>query len=216
MPFTRKFLAGLGIEADKVDAIIEAHAEVVSGLKAQIAESGDSADELAKAKAELEQAKKDLKTAQDTIKAAEKDDYKGKYETEKAAHEKLQADIAAKADAAKKEAALAAAARAAKYSDDAISVILDSKKDYAAKIEFDKDGKATNSDAILSEIAADRPGLVPKATEQHHTPANPPANPGGKKTVTWDDVDKIKDTAERQAFMAQNMESLGLSGKAIE
>lgn len=211
MPFTRKFLAGLGIEADKVDAIIEAHAEVVSGLKAQIAENGDSADELAKAKAELEQAKKDLKTAQDTIKAAEKDDYKGKYEAEKAAHEKLQADITAKESAAKKEAALSAAAKAAKYSEDAIAVILDSKKDYASRIEFDKDGKATNVDAILSEIAADRPGLVPKATETHHEPATPPAGAGGKKSVTWEDVDKIKDTAARQAFMAENMEALGLS-----
>lgn len=210
MPFTRKYLAGIGIEADKIEAIMEAHVEVVEGLKAKIAESGDSAEELARVKAELEKAKNDLKTAQDTIKAAEKEDYKGKYETEKAAHEALQSEIAAKESAAKKEAALTAAAKAAKYSDDAIAVILDSKKDYAGRIEFDKDGKATNLDAILGEIATDRPGLVPKATETHHEPATPPANVGGKKSMTWDEIDQIKDVNERQNAMLQNMEALGL------
>lgn len=211
MAFTRKYLAGIGIEADKIEAIMEAHVEVVEGLKAKIAESGDSAEELTKVKAELEQAKNDLKTAQDTIKAAEKDNYKGKYETEKAAHEKLVADIAAKETATKKEQALTTAAKAAKYSEDAIAVILDSKKDYAAQIEFDKDGKATNLDEIMKTIAADRPALVPKATETApHTPSNPPANnPTGKK-ATWDDVDKIKNVEERQNFMAQHMDDLGI------
>lgn len=211
MAFTRKYLAGIGIEADKIEAIMEAHVEVVEGLKAKIAESGDSAEELTKVKAELEQAKNDLKTAQETIKAAEKDNYKGKYESEKAAHEKLVADIAAKETATKKEQALVTAAKAAKYSDDAISVILDSKKDYAGKIEFDKDGKATNLDEIMKTIATDRPALVPKATETpHHNPTNPPANNPSGKPVTWDDVDKIKDTEERQTFMSQHMEELGL------
>lgn len=210
--FTRKFLAGLGIEADKVDAIIEAHAEVVEGLKAKISESADSADELAKVRAELEKAKNDLKTAHDTIKAAEKDDYKGKYEAKNAEFEKLQADITAKESAAKREAALTEAAKAAKYSEDAIALILDSKKDYASRIEFDKDGKASNMDDIMQAIADDRPGLVPKATETHFTPSNPPANDGVKpKALTWDDIDKIKDTAERQNAMLANMESLGIN-----
>lgn len=211
MSFTRKFLAGIGIEADKIEAIMEAHVEVVDGLKAKIAESGDSAEELTKARAELEQAKKDLKAAQDTIKAAEKEDYKGKYESEKAAHEKLQSDIAAKETAAKKEAVLTQAAKKAKYSADAISMILDSKRDYAGRIELDADGNATNIETIMGEIAADRPNLTPKTETKAHTPANPPSDVGGKKAVTWEDVDKIKDTAERQAFMLQNMEALGIS-----
>lgn len=211
MAFTRKYLAGIGIEADKIEAIMEAHVEVVNGLKEKIAESGDSAEELAKVKAELVQAKNDLKTAQDTIKAAEKDDYKGKYEAEKAAHEQLISDNAAKESAAKKEKALMEAAKAAKYSDDAISVILDSKKDYASRIEFDKDGKATNLDDIMKSIAEDRPALVPKATETpHHNPSNPPANNPAQKGMTWEDIDKITNTAERQKAMLANMDALGI------
>lgn len=211
MSFTRKFLAGIGIDADKIEAIMEAHVEVVNGLKEKIAEAGDSAEEFTKVKAELEQAKNDLKAAQATIKAAEKDDYKTKYETEKAAHEKLIADNAAKVTAAKKESALTAAAKAARFSDDAIAVILDSKQDYAGKIEFDDEGKATNVDAIIEEIKKARPQFVPKQQEQVHTPANPPADTGGKKALTWEDIDKIKDTAERQKAMIENKESLGLA-----
>lgn len=210
MAFTRKYLAGIGIEADKIEAIMEAHVEVVEGLKAKIAEAGDSAEEFTKVKAELEQTKNDLSAAQKKIEAAEKEDYKGKYESEKAAHEQLQSDIAAKESAAKKEKALVEAAKAAKYSEDAISVILDSKKDYASRIEFDKDGKAKNLDAVMKSIAEDRPALVPKANETHYTPSTPPASVSGKKSMTWDEIDKIKNTEERQNAMLQNMEALGL------
>lgn len=210
MSFTRKFLAGIGIDADKIEAIMEAHVEVVNGLKEKIAEAGDSAEEFTKVKAELEQAKNDLKAAQATIKAAEKDDYKTKYETEKAAHEKLVSDISAKETARKKESALTAAAKAAKFSDDAISAILDSKQDYAGKIEFDDEGKVTNAEAIIETIRKERPQFAPKEQQQLHNPANPPADTGGKKKVTWEDIDKIKDTAERQKVMLENMEQLGL------
>ena len=33
MSFTRRFLSALGIEAEKIDEIINAHIEVVDGLK---------------------------------------------------------------------------------------------------------------------------------------------------------------------------------------
>ncbi len=36
MALTRKFLAALGIEDDKVDEIIQAHTETVNGLKDEI------------------------------------------------------------------------------------------------------------------------------------------------------------------------------------
>ena len=209
MAFTRKFLAALGIEPDKVDEIIAAHAEVVDGLKAQNAEGKDAAAQLAKVTAQLETAKKSLAEAEQKLADAEKDDYKGKFEAEKAAREKLESDVAAKESAAKKEAALTAAAKAKKYSDDAIAMILDSKKDYASRIELDKDGKPTNVDAILSEIAADRPSLVPKTTAAHHTPATPPANTGAGKP-TKEEIMKIKNTADRQRAIAENPELFGL------
>lgn len=210
MALTREFLRALGIEEDKIGAIVNANSESLSGVIADRDKYRADAEKLADLQKQLDEARKQLKAAQDTIKAAEKEDYKGKYESEKAAHEKLQSDIVAKETAAKKEAALTQAAKKAKYSADAISMILDSKRDYAGRIEFDADGNATNIEAIMGEIAADRPNLTPKTETKAHTPANPPSDVGGKKAVTWEDVDKIKDTAERQAFMLQNMEALGI------
>ena len=211
MAFTRKYLAGLGIEAEKIESIMEAHVEVVEGLKSRIAETGDSADELARVKAELEQAKNDLKSAQDSISAAEKEEYKGKYESEKAAHEKLIADIAAEKTAKAQESALTKAAKAAKYSADAIASILDSKKDYAGRVTFDVDGKPTNMEEIMKAIAEDKPGLVPKAEEKRHEPSNPPADNGGKSTMTKADIMAIKDDAERQQAIKDNLAVFGLS-----
>lgn len=209
MAFTRKFLAALGLESDKIDEIIAAHAEVVEALKTQNAEGKDAAAQLAKVNAELEAVKKSLEVAEQKLADAEKADYKGKFETEKAAREKLESDIAAKETAAKKEAALTAAAKKAKYSDDAISMILDSKQDYASRVEFGEDGKPTNIEDILGAIATDRPALTPKVTESHHTPATPPANTGAKKP-TKDEIMAIKNTTDRQRAIAENPELFGL------
>lgn len=211
MALTRKFLTGIGIEADKVDAIIEAHTEVVDGLKAKISEFGDRADELAEVRAQLEQAKNDLKTAQETISNAEKDDYKGKYESEKAAHEKLQSEIKAEKAAAQREKALTQAAKAAKYSDEAISLILDSKQDYAARIEFDEEGKPTNIDDVMGAIAADKPNLTPKITEKHHNPATPLKTTGGKPKMSKSEIMAIKDDSERQQAIKDNLDAFGVN-----
>jgi DNA repair exonuclease SbcCD ATPase subunit len=215
MALSRAFLRALGIEEDKISEIVKANSESLAGVTEERDKYRAEAEKLTALQKQLDETQKQLQEAQDTIKAAEKDDYKGKYESEKAAHEKLQADIVAKESAAKKEAALREAAKAAKYSDGAITAILDSKADYAGRIEFDKDGKAKNIEAILSEIQQNRPELTPTVTEQHHNPATPPANVGAaKKPMTWEEIDKIKDTAERQQAMLDNMDALGLKFSA--
>ena len=93
MALTRKFLSALGIEADKVDEIISAHAETVEGLKEQIAQFKADAEQLPKVKEELEKAK-----------AAAKDG--GEYEKLKSEFDKYKADVAAEKTLAAKKTAL--------------------------------------------------------------------------------------------------------------
>lgn len=69
MAFTRKYLAALGIEADKVDEIITAHAEVVDALKADRDKYKADAEKLEGVQKEV-----------DDLKAKNGDDWKGKYE----------------------------------------------------------------------------------------------------------------------------------------
>lgn len=185
MAFTRKFLAALGIDAEKADEIMSAHVEVTEALKAQIAETKDSSAELAKVTAQLEQAKNDLKTANDIISAAEKDDYKGKYESEKAAHDKLKNDISAKETAEKRLSDFKSQAKKRGYSDKAIKTYLDSRNNYPIdKVEYDDKGNATNYDDVFKGLDEAFPDLVVKKGVDSHVPPVPQDKNvgGGSKT----------------------------------
>lgn len=209
MAFKRNDLVGLGIEPDKIQILIDWHMETVNALQAKIDESKGNSDKLAKAEAELEQAKKDLKTANDKITAYEKDNYKGKYESEKAAREKLESDIANKETNAKKDNALKALLKDKKYSDEAAKLIV-RKGGYTDKIELDENGGVKNADSILGDVQNDFPMFTPKISNQVVNPATPPANSGGAKKPTKEEIMNIKNTEERQRAMAQNMELFGI------
>lgn len=92
MALTRKLLRSMGIEDDKIDQIIDAHAETVNALKDERDEFKDAADRLKEAEAELE-----------GLKAKPADDFKEKYEKEHADFEAFKVDTAkAAADREKK------------------------------------------------------------------------------------------------------------------
>lgn len=211
MSFKRSDLAALGIEPEKIQTLIDWHSETVKALQAKLDESKDTADKLAKVQAELAQVKKDLSTATKTIETANKDDYKGKYETVTAELETLKSEYAAKETATAKKAALTAELKQAGYSDRAINLIV--RNGFADGVEIGEDGKATNLATVVQSIQsdADFSGFTPKTEDTSHHPANPPANAGGKKALTWDDIDKIKDAEERQKAMLENMEALGIN-----
>lgn len=212
MSFKRSDLAALGIEPEKIQTLIDWHMETVKGLQAEIDRSKDTNDKLTEVQAELEQVKKDLSTANKTIAAAEKDDYKGKFETVSAELEMLKTEAAAKETVTAKQTALKGKLKEAGYSDRAMSLII--RNGFANDVEIGEDGKATNLDDVIKSIQSDNDfsGFTPEIKETKHIPANPPANAGGgKKPLTWEDIDKIKDIGERQKAMAENMDSLGIN-----
>lgn len=210
MSFKRRDLEALGIEPEKIQTLIDWHSETVKGLQAQIDEYKDNAEKLTEVQGELDKVKKDLASANKTIETANKDDYKGKYETVTAELEMLKSETAAKETATVKRTALKSELKQAGYSERAINLIV--RNGFADDVEIGEDGKATNLEAVISSIQsdADFSGFTPKIEDTSHHPANPPANAGGKKSLTWDDIDKIKDSSERQKAMAENAESLGI------
>ena len=199
----------MGVEADKIDEIMTAHVEVVEHFKSQIDESKKLSDKIDSLKSENADLTKQLEQANDTIKGYETDDYKGKYESEKAEHDKLKADVAGKETFAKKESALRNELKSKKYSEEAVRLIL-SKGGYTDKIELDKDGKVTNLDGIFNDIQSDFAMFTPKETVTSSVPDNPPANTGGKPAMSWNEIDKIKDAGKRQEAMMANMQALGI------
>lgn len=216
---TRATLKARGYEPEQIDELIEMHTATTTELKSRISEleadleaERTKVSEYDKVKDELKAAKQSLKDTTDKLTAAEKDrdEYKAKSETSAADIEKLKSDYEAKETASKKESALRTELKNGKYSDEAMTVIFDSKKDYASKIEFGEDGKATNLADIINEISTAYPQYTPKQKTVGTNPATPPANGGGHTGISWAEIDKIKDPEQRQLAMAKNMKSLGI------
>lgn len=206
MAFTRKFLSAMGVEADKIEEIITAHTEVVDHFRNQIDDAKALKDEIEKLKSDKADLETKLNEANTKISGYEKDNYKEKYESEKAEHDKLKADVAGKETLAKKESALRNELKGKKYSDDAVKLII-SKGGYTDKIELGKDGKPTNLDGIFKDIQEDFAMFTPKETVINSAPDNPPANAGGKTAMTKSEIMKIKDSAERQKAIKESIES---------
>lgn len=178
MAFTRKFLSAMGVEADKIEEIMTAHIEVVEHFKSQLDETKSLSDELDTLKTANADLTKQLKDATDKITAYEKEDYKGKYESEKTEHDKLKADVAGKETLAKTNSAIEAVLRETKFSDEATKLIL-RKGNYQAETELDKDGNVKDKEALLKKVQSDFSMLYPKETVTSSTTDNPPLNGGG-------------------------------------
>lgn len=89
MELTRKFLKALGIEEDKIEEIITAHGETVSGLKDEIEKAKQGAEDIAAVAKERDSYKQRVealeKASGDAAKVqAEYDAYKKQVETDKA------------------------------------------------------------------------------------------------------------------------------------
>ena len=97
MALTRKFLSALGIEADKVDEIIEAHSETVNALKAERDEYKETASKAKELQKDLDEAKEALKDTDDG--------YKTKYDDLKEEYDKYKSEIADKETLKAKETA---------------------------------------------------------------------------------------------------------------
>jgi hypothetical protein len=185
----------MGFTDDQVQSLIDLHTEVTDNLKAEIKKYKEDAEKLSDVQRQLDEANSRLK-------AAEKDDYKGKYESEKAAHDKLKADIQTKETKAKKTDIFKAYLKEKGYSDNAITKIT-KYGGYVDGIELDEEGKITNSDKLMTSVESEWSEYKPQAGTQRHTPVTPPV--GGKVQRTKEDIMNITDTAARQKAIAENL-----------
>lgn len=180
MALTRKFLAAFGIEADKVDQIIEAHVETVDGLKKEIADLKEQVETTSKGN-----------DAYDKLKQ-EYDNYKKEVQDKEVAAQKK--DVLAKIakDAGLTEAGVQ---KAIKYFD-------------LSTLELDGEGNAKNSKDILKGIKEEWSDYIQHTTKEGATTATPPSNTG-KSKMTKEQIMGIKDRGERQKAIAENHELFG-------
>lgn len=168
MALTRKMLRAMGIDDDKADEIIEAHAETVDALKAKAQEAGDGAGKAEELAKQVEQLKKELEEAQ---KAGDPDGLKAKYDKEHEAFEAYKADVSAKeADRTKRSLyrKLLTDAGVDPKRVDAVLRVSD-----LSKVEV-KDGAIQGADELEKGIKSDWADFIPSVGTQGAEPATPP------------------------------------------
>lgn len=205
MALTRKFLSALGIEADKIDEIIEAHASTVDALK----EERDSFKEKAE---EHDRIKNDLDKANERIaeleKGGDKDSaYKVKYDAIKEEFEAYKNNIEAENTKASKSKAYKELLKEIGISEKRIDTV--AKVADFDKIELNKDGSIKKADELKESLSKEWEDFIVQERQEGADVSNPPKNTGGS-TMTKDEIMQIKDATERQAAIAENHELFGI------
>ena len=198
MALTRKMLKAMGIEDDKIDQIIEAHAETVDGLKADVSKYKGDAEKLPDVQKELN----DLKAKGD-------DGWKEKHDKLKGEFDKYKGDVEAKETKANKEKAARAFYESKGITGKNLEIAMRGSRAEIDGIELDGD-KIKDNSALDALVKGDFSGLVATTTTKGANTANPPANNGGNTGKTKEEIMAIRDPAVRQAEIAKNPEAFGL------
>ena len=206
MGFTRKFLSAMGIEADKVDEIINAHIEVVDGLKEERDNFKKDAEKLADVEKELTKAKEKIAKNGDGETVAKED-----YDKLKKEYDDYKADITAKNTRTEKENAFRELLKSVGVSEKRFNAII--KVSDIDGLELDKDGKIKDAEKHTENVKSEWADFIETTTTKGAKTANPPANNGKGTGKTKEEILAIKDGAVRRQEMLNNPHLFGLENK---
>lgn len=164
MALTRAFLKSLGLEEDKVSAIIEAHSETVEGLKA----------EKEKIQKEMEEAGTGWKKKFDDL-TAEFDAYKTQ-QTEKETR-------------SAKESAFTQLLKDAGVSEKRIASVL--KVSDIGSLKLNKDGTLSGAEELTKTIKTEWADFIQLPKQKGATVDNPPKPSGGTPQITKEEFAKM-------------------------
>ncbi len=202
MALTRKFLTALGVEAEKVDEIINAHTETVDALKEDRDKYKADAEKLPAVQGELDNLKATMAENDG------KNPFEVKYNEVKDEFEQYKASIEAEKTKKSKEEAYKSLLLESGISEKRLNKILQVSSDEIEKIELDAEGKIKNSADLKKNIEKEWEDFIVKAGTAGANVDNPPDNSGGA-TMTKEEIFKIKDASERQKAIADNHELFG-------
>lgn len=199
--FSRKWLDGILENEDtspkeKAQAIMEGHLTITEGLKEERDTLKQQAEDEGKKAA-------DLQKQLDGINGGE--DFKAKYEKEHEAFENFKKQAASDAQAAKVKAAYRKLLADEGISEKRLDAIL--KVTDISKLKLDADGNLEGVDELKKAIGEEWGDFKVTISEKGAKVDNPPKT--GKATKTKEEIMAIKDTAERQAAIAENHEAFG-------
>lgn len=184
MALTRKMLEAMGIEAEKIESIIEAHAETVNGIKKE---------------------RDDYKARYESVDTSE--DWKSKYDEEHAAFEAYRSETENRDSIRAKESAFKAILTAAGVADKYAAKIVKMSGEAINALTLDGDGNAVGFEKLVDDAKTEWGDFVPQITTQGAPFATPPQSAPVK--MTKEQIMGIKDAAERQRAIAENLDVFG-------
>lgn len=169
MALTRKLLTALGIEADKIEQIIEAHTETVDALKKQRDDYKADAERLPDVQKELDDMKK---AAEDDPNKA----YKQQYDDLKKEYDDYKAGVTAKETKAKKESAYRKLLKESGVLDKWIDTIM--RVTVVDDIDLEPDGTIKDADTKKDGIQKEWSAFIGTESTKGADTQNPPAGSG--------------------------------------
>ena len=206
MALTRKFLSALGIESDKIDEIISAHAETVDALK-------EDRDNYKKDAEKYADTQKKLDAANDELKELKKDGgadkWKVKYDALKEDFDDYKNSIESEKKKQSKSDALKKLLQEIGVSEKRIGSVM--KVSDLDAIEFDDSGNIKDADTLKNSLKEEWADFIVKETKKGADTQTPPGSSGGKK-MTREEIYKkddkgryLLDAGERQKALAESL-----------
>lgn len=197
MALTRKMLKAMGIEEEKIDQIIDAHAETVDGLKADIEKYKGDAEKLPTIQKEL-----------DDLKAKGDDGWKEKHDNVKKEFDSYKSGVEAKETKVAKEKAVRAYFEGKNIEGANLNLAMRSCGAEIEALELDGEN-IKDTTALDALISGDLAGLVAKANPNVRIDMGGKLN-GKGNAITKEDILAIKDGSARRKAMAENPALFGL------
>lgn len=198
----REILSAAGVDSEHmstaVDAIIDGNVASIEALREDVAKYKADAEKLESVQKEL-----------DALKAKGGEDYKARAEKAEKELKDYKAEVAAKETRAAKEKAVKAYFEAKNITGNNLAIALRGAKDEISGIELDDKGGIKDSKALDALVDGEFASLVVKSSARGATTATPPGSKTGGGSMTKAEILSIKDTAQRQAAIAENHELFG-------
>ena len=175
MSLSRKFLAALGIEQEKIDEIIDAHTETVNALKEERDKYRKDAEALPEVQKELDELKQAAEKNPDDV-------YKQQYEDLKSEYEQYKADVDAKETAAKKREAYKSLLKQVGVSEKRLDAIL--KVSQYDGVELEKDGTIKGANDIMKSLKEEWADFIVQEETKGAETKTPPAGTGAGSVKT--------------------------------
>jgi len=208
MSLTRKALVAMGIDAEKIDQIIEMHTEVVDAIKAERDAAKDEAKKYKADSDKLEGVEKELEDLK--TKESQPDEFKDKYEKLQAEYDSYKNEITAKETKAAKSKAYREMLKDIGVSEKRLdSVMKVAEATGFNSIELDDDGAIKGLDELKANVKEEWADFIVSEGKAGASTPTPPANVGGNK-MTKSEIMEIKDTEARQKAMLENPEAFGI------